>query len=341
MNSTKQPEQKQKSNDQSQGVIRPKDLKEYVGQSQAVKTLKMFLKAAQNRGSSSEHILFYGPPGIGKTTLSHIIARELRGNIRVTNGAAIQKTGDIAAILTNLKENDVFFIDEIHRMSRSVEEMLYPVLEDYALDVIIGKGPAARTVRLPVPNITIVGATTKLALLSAPLRDRFGLLLRLDFYSDPEMVKIVQRTAQLLEMKITEVAAIEIARRSRRTPRIANRLLKRARDIVEVDGHTIIDEVVLQKLFQLLDIDSFGLTDIDIQYLEVIGKKYHNSPLGLETLASALAEDKRTIEEYIEPYLLQIGFVKKTTRGRVLTPRALEHINATVRETSPQQETLV
>jgi Holliday junction DNA helicase RuvB len=321
--------------------FRPKSLDQYVGQEQAVKTLRVFLDAAKNRGEATEHLLFYGPPGIGKTTLSSIIAHELNGELRVTTGAALQKTGDLAAILTNLKDNDVFFIDEIHRMSRSVEEMLYPVLEEYHLDVIIGKGPAARTVRLPIPKITIVGATTKLAMISAPLRDRFGLLLRLDFYSDEEMVKIVKRTADLMQIQITNAAAQEIARRARRTPRLANRIIKRARDIVEVDGHAVIDETVIRKLFELLDIDGMGLTELDIQYLQVIGSKFQNSPIGIETLASSLSEDKRTIEEYIEPYLIQIGFVKKTSRGRVLTPQALKHIKISLSQNEVQQEPFV
>lgn len=221
----------------------------------------------------------------------------------------------------------MFFIDEIHRLPKNVEEMLYPVMEEYCLDVIIGKGPAARTVRLPIPKITIVGATTKLAYLTAPLRDRFGLLLRLDFYTDKEMIDIVKRSAQLLNIEISTDAAKAIAKRSRRTPRLANRLLKRARDIVEVDGHKKIDEEVIDKLIQLLDIDDLGLTEVDKQYLEVIGKKYQNAPIGIETLSSSLSEDRRTIEEFIEPYLMQIGFVKKTPRGRVLTPQALEHMS--------------
>lgn len=321
--------------------FRPKSLKQYVGQEQAVKTLRVFLDAVKNRGEATEHLLFYGPPGIGKTTLSSIIAHELNGELRVTTGAALQKTGDLAAILTNLKDNDVFFIDEIHRMPRPVEEMLYPVLEEYHLDVIIGKGPAARTVRLPIPKITIVGATTKLAMISAPLRDRFGLLLRLDFYSDTEMVNIVKRSADLMQIQITDAAAKEIARRARRTPRLANRIIKRARDIVEVDGHTVIDETVISKLFELLDIDGMGLTELDIQYLQVIGAKFQNSPIGIETLASSLSEDKRTIEEYIEPYLIQIGFVKKTSRGRVLTPQALRHIRISLPQNEVQQEPFV
>ena len=322
--------------------LRPQSLSTYVGQANAVKTLKLFIDAVKNRGSATEHILFYGPPGIGKTTLSYIIANELEGDIKITSGAALTKTGDLAAILTNLQDNDVLFIDEIHRMPKAVEEMLYPVMEEYALDIIIGKGAAARTVRLPVPKITIVGATTKLAMLSAPLRDRFGLLLRLDYYTEAEMVNIILRSAEILQTPITKDAAVQIARRARRTPRIANRILKRARDMIEVNGHKEITVDVLNKLFDLLEIDEMGLSDIDVQYLKLIGEKFQNSPVGVETIASSLSEDKRTIEEFVEPYLLQIGFIKKTPRGRVVTPHASKHLKIKITvEESVEQSTLI
>lgn len=317
--------------------LRPETLEDYVGQQNVVKTLRLFLEAVKSRGTPAEHILFYGPPGIGKTTLSHIIARELKGTIRVTSGAAITKTGDLAAILTNLKDNDVLFIDEIHRMPKPVEEMLYPVIEDYFLDIVIGKGPSARTVRLPIPKITVVGATTKLALISAPMRDRFGLLLRLDYYTDQEMVNIIMRSAELMQVNIQKAAAEQIARRARKTPRIANRILKRARDVVEVDGHDVVDEEVVSKLFTLLEIDDMGLNDIDTQYLQVIAEKFQNSPVGIETIASALSEDRRTIEEFIEPYLLRIGFIKKTPRGRVVTPKGLKHLHISPSDAEDQQ----
>jgi Holliday junction DNA helicase RuvB len=291
-----------------------------------VKTLQLFLDGVKKRGIASEHILFYGPPGIGKTTLSYIIAAELKGDIKITSGAALTKTGDLAAILTNLKDGDVLFIDEIHRMPKTVEEMLYPVMEEFALDIIIGKGPSARTVRLDIPKITIVGATTKLALLSAPLRDRFGLLLRLDFYTDSEMVEIVKRSAAVLEAPITDGAALQIAVRSRQTPRLANRLLKRARDLLHVQGYTQIDETSLENLFQLLEIDTAGLTDIDRQYLRTILHTFENRPVGIETISAALAEDLRTVEDFIEPYLLQMGFIQKTARGRIVTPAGIEHM---------------
>jgi Holliday junction DNA helicase RuvB len=321
--------------------LRPETLDDYIGQESAVKTLRLFLDAVKKRGTPAEHILFYGPPGIGKTTLSYIIARELKGNIRITSGAAITKTGDLAAILTNLKDNDILFIDEIHRLPKPVEEMLYPVLEDYFLDIVIGKGPSARTVRLPIPKVTVVGATTKLALISAPMRDRFGLLLRLNFYEDKDMIKIIDRSAQKMNMKITEDALFEIAKRSRKTPRIANRILKRARDIAEVHQHNEINSLVVAKLFKLLEIDEMGLSDVDARYLQTIADRFQNSPVGIETLASSMSEDKRTIEEYIEPYLLQIGFLKKTPRGRVVTPKGCKHLKIVVAKESEDQTSLI
>lgn len=310
----------------SEENLRPQLLKDYIGQDNITKTLKMFIDAVNKRGKPSEHILFYGPPGIGKTTLAYIVANELKGEIKITSGATITKTGDLAAILTNLKDNDVLFIDEIHRLPKSVEEILYPVMEEYSLDIIIGQGPSARTVRLPVPRITIIGATTKLALLSAPLRDRFGLLLRLDYYQREDLEKIIIRSSKILNIPLTEEAAHEIAVRARKTPRLANRILKRARDVFEVDKHTVVDKKLLEKLFDLLEIDEMGLTDIDKQYLEILGKKFNNSAVGVETIASSISEDKRTVEEFIEPYLLQLGFIKKTSKGRVLTLKALQHM---------------
>src|SRR3989339_2007153 len=310
----------------SEENLRPKLLKDYIGQENVSKTLKMFIDAVNKRGKPSEHLLFYGPPGIGKTTLAYIVANELKGEMKVTSGATITKTGDLAAILTNLKDNDVLFIDEIHRLPKSVEEMLYPVMEEYSLDIIIGQGPSARTVRLPVPRITIIGATTKLALLSAPLRDRFGLLLRLDYYHNKEIEKIIIRSSKILNIPVTEEAAFEISTRSRRTPRLANRILKRARDVFEVDKHKMIDKNLLDKLFKLLEIDEVGLTDIDKQYLEILGKKFNNTPVGVETIASSISEDKQTVEEFIEPYLLRLGFLKKTSRGSQLTQKALAHL---------------
>ena len=318
--------------------LRPSKLTEYIGHKNIAKTLRLFIDAVKNRGTSTEHLLFYGPPGIGKTTLAYIIAHELSGDLKITSGAAITKAGDLAAILTNLKDNDVLFIDEIHRLPKPVEEMLYPVMEDFSLDLIIGKGPAARTVRLSVPHITIVGATTKLALLSAPLRDRFGLVLRIDFYEFNEIVEIVTRSSKILNIPITKEAAQEIAKRSRKTPRFANRILKRARDMFEVDKHKVLDEDLLKKLFSLLEIDNNGLTPVDRKYLKLITEKFQNSAVGLDTIALSMSEDKRTIEEFVEPYLMQIGFIKKTSRGRVVTTKGLQYLGV---KSSVKQQKLV
>ena len=322
-------------------ALRPKRLADYVGQANVVKTLRLFIDAVRNRGQAGEHVLFYGPPGIGRTTLSYIIASELEGDMKITSGTALTKTGDLAAILTNLKDGDVLFIDEIHRMPKTVEEMLYPVMEEYALDIIIGKGPSARTVRLPVPKITIVASTTKLALLSAPLRDRFGLLLRLDFYEEPEMVEIIRRSAKMLGIELEDKAAKEIAKRARRTPRLANRILKRSRDMMEVESHEKISLELLKSLFSLLEIDELGLTDPDIEYLRLIGDKFQNQPVGIETISLSLAEDQRTVEEFIEPYLLQIGFIMKTPRGRVLTPKAAKHLNIKISQNGVEEQSLL
>jgi Holliday junction DNA helicase RuvB len=318
--------------------LRPKKLTEYIGHKNIVKTLRLFIDAVKKRGAASEHLLLYGPPGIGKTTLAYIIANELSGEIKITSGAAITKSGDLAAILTNLKEKDVLFIDEIHRLPKPVEEMLYPVMEDFFLDIVIGKGPSARTVRLPIPKITIVGATTRLALLSAPMRDRFGLVMRIDYYTDEEIVQIVKRSCKIFNLPITDKATIEIARRARKTPRVANRIIKRARDMFEVDKHKVIDETMLDKLFALLEIDNFGLTTVDAKYLSLLVNKFQNNPVGLETIALSMSEDRRTIEEFIEPYLMQIGFVKRTPKGRAVTPKGLQHLGM---KTSQDQQKLI
>jgi Holliday junction DNA helicase RuvB len=314
----------------SENNLRPKKFDEYIGQKKIVSTLKFFVEGVKKRGSPSEHLLFYGPPGIGKTTLAHVIAYELKGEIKITSGAALTKGGDLAAILTNLKNNDVLFIDEIHRLPKAVEELLYPVLEDYSLDIIVGKGPSARTVRLPVPKITIIGATTKLALLSAPLRNRFGLILRLDYYGVDELSKIVERTCQLFHLPIDKLSIEEIAKRSRGTPRIANHIIKRVRDFFEVKKEKDIKVDFLEKLFQMLEIDEYGLNNIDLRYLKLIAEKFQNQPVGLDTISHSLSEDKRTIEEFIEPYLLQLGFIKKTSKGRLVTNKGLKHLGLTL-----------
>lgn len=320
--------------------LRPKSLNEYIGQEKVVRALQLFIDAVLSRGTVAEHILFYGPPGIGKTTLAYILAKELKGNLKVTSGPAIEKTGDLAAILTNLKDNDVLFIDEIHRLPKPIEEALYPVMEEYFLDIVIGKGPAARTVRLPIPKITIVGSTTRVALLSAPLRDRFGLILRLDFYHPEEIRKIIIRSSRILNLPLTNEAAAEISRRSRNTPRIANRILKRVRDLYEVEGFKEIDKEVVLKAFSILEIDEVGLTDIDIHYLNTLIKKFDGGPIGVSTISSSLAEDKQTIEEFIEPYLIQIGFIKKTPKGRLATEKAYHHLKIPYLKREKQKEKL-
>lgn len=308
-----------------ESTLRPKSLSEYVGQGKVIESLRLFIDGVLSRGEVSEHLLFYGPPGIGKTTLANILASELKGDLKVTSGPALDKTGDLAAILTGLKDNDVLFIDEIHRMNRSVEEALYPVMEEYFLDIIIGKGPAARTVRLPIPRVTIVGATTRVALLSAPLRDRFGMLLRLDYYGNEDMYKIVRRSADMLGIPLSEDAYEAIVKRSRGTPRLANRIVKRVRDVFEVEKHTKIDLPILEKLFTMLQIDEKGLHDIDKKYLHHLIVTFKGGPVGVSTLATALSEDIRTLEEFIEPYLLKIGFIQRTARGRVVTEEGKKH----------------
>lgn len=306
--------------------LRPKTLSEYLGQEKAKKSLQLFIDAARKRKESAEHLLFYGPPGIGKTTLAHILARELNGDIKITSGPALERSGDLAAILTNLKNGDILFVDEIHRMPKPVEEALYPVLEEFHLDIIIGKGPAARTVRLPVPKITVIGATTRVALLSSPLRDRFGLILRLEYYTKDEIAQIVMRNAKLMHLPITEEAAHEIAKRARKTPRIANRILKRARDLLQTDSFKKIDKELVEKLWGILELDSEGLFAEDKRYLKILIEKFEGGPVGVETLATALSEDRQTLEEYTEPFLLQLGFIKRTPQGRVASAKAYEHL---------------
>jgi Holliday junction DNA helicase RuvB len=318
--------------------LRPKILKDYIGQEKVIQNLKTFINAIKKRGSSSEHILFYGPSGTGKTTLANIIANELKSDIKITSGAVIERAGDLAAILTNLNEKDVLFIDEIHRMPKIVEESLYPVLEEFMLDIIIGKGPSARTVRLTVPHITIIGATTKLALLSTPLRERFGLLLRLDYYNINELIEIIKKSSNILNIPIDEESAKSIAKRSRGTPRIALRILKRAKDIVDTTSMNKIDKTLLEKLFSMLELDNQGLSNIDRKYLKLLGIKFNNNPIGVETIASALSEDIKTIEEFIEPYLMQIGFIEKTSRGRILTKDGLKHLGIKVKNKDIQQK---
>ena len=306
--------------------LRPKTFDEYFGQEKVKEMLKVYIEAAKGRGDSLDHVLLYGPPGLGKTTLSGIIASEMGVNFRVTSGPAIEKQGDLAAILTNLAPGDVLFIDEIHRLSRSIEEILYPAMEDYVLDIIIGKGPAARSIRVPLPKFTLVGATTRAGQLSTPLRDRFGVLLRLELYSPEELATIVKRSASLLEVGITEEGSYEIASRSRGTPRIANRLLKRVRDYAQVKGNGEITLEIAKTALSALEIDELGLDNIDRKMLETIIKFYDGGPVGLETLAATIGEEAITIEDVYEPYLMQIGFLSRTPRGRCVTRLAYDHL---------------
>ncbi len=305
--------------------LRPRYLSEYIGQKQVKENLKVFIEAAKMRREALDHVLLYGPPGLGKTTLSQIIANELGVNIRTTSGPAIERQGDLAAILTNLQEGDVLFIDEIHRLSRSVEEVLYPAMEDFALDIIIGKGPSARSVRLDLPPFTLIGATTRAGLLSSPLRDRFGVVNRLEFYSVEELAFIVTRAADILQIGITEGGALELAKRSRGTPRVANRMLRRVRDFAQVKGEGVITAEIAREALERLQVDACGLDHIDHKLLLAIIDKFGGGPVGLDTIAATIGEEAQTIEDVCEPYLLQIGFIQRTPRGRVATPLAYQH----------------
>ena len=318
--------------------LRPKAFDEYIGQEKVKEMLKVYIEAAKGRGDSLDHVLLYGPPGLGKTTLSGIIANEMGVNFRVTSGPAIEKQGDLAAILTNLAPGDVLFIDEIHRLSRSIEEILYPAMEDYVLDIIIGKGPAARSIRVPLPKFTLIGATTRAGQLTTPLRDRFGVLLRLELYTVNELATIIKRSASLLEVEIDEDGAQEIASRSRGTPRIANRLLKRVRDYAQVKGDGKITLEIAQTALKALEIDELGLDNIDRKMLETIIKFYDGGPVGLETLAATIGEEAITIEDVYEPYLMQIGFLSRTPRGRCVTRLAYEHLNLPFKGSSYQMK---
>ncbi len=306
--------------------LRPKKLEDYVGQDKIKENLKIYIEAAKQREEPLDHTLLYGPPGLGKTTLSAIIANEMGANIRITSGPAIEKQGDLAALLTNLNPGDVLFIDEIHRLNRSVEEILYPAMEDFSLDIIIGKGPSARSIRLDLPKFTLIGATTKAGSLSSPLRDRFGIINRLEMYTTEQLKSIVKRSAGILNIEITDKGAEEIASRSRGTPRIANRLLKRVRDFAQVKNDGVITDEVADMALNSLEVDEIGLDNNDKKYLETIIKNFAGGPVGLDTIASIVGEDVDTVEDVIEPYLMQIGFINRTPRGRMATPGAYEHL---------------
>ena len=306
--------------------LRPKTLNEYIGQTKVKENMKVYIEAAKKRNEPLDHILLYGPPGLGKTTLASIISTEMNTNIRITSGPAIEKPGDLAALLTNLSPNDVLFIDEIHRLNRSVEEILYPALEDYNLDIIIGKGPSARSIRLELPIFTLIGATTRAGSLTTPLRDRFGIMHRLELYDAEQLNTIVTRSAKILGVDIDEKGSMEIARRSRGTPRIANRLLKRVRDYAAVLGDGTITEEIAKIALEKLEIDELGLDNIDRKILKTIILSYSGGPVGIETLSSTIGEETETIEDVYEPYLLQMGFLSRTPRGRIATPNAYKHL---------------
>lgn len=305
--------------------LRPERLSEYIGQEKAKNNLKVFIEAAKNRGEALDHVLLYGPPGLGKTTMAAIIANEMGSHLRITSGPAIEKPGELAAILNSLNEQDILFIDEIHRLNRQVEEVLYPAMEDFAIDVMIGKGQAARSIRLELPHFTLVGATTRAGMLTAPLRDRFGVVNRLEFYTKEELSQIVLRSAAVLEVEIEDRGALEIARRSRGTPRLANRLLKRVRDFAEVSYDGAISEEVARSALDRLEVDSFGLDQVDRSLLLTLIEKFSGKPVGLDTLAAAIGEDAGTIEDVYEPYLIQNGLLARTPRGRVATETAYRH----------------